>query len=94
MVISKGCYGRIVGRSGLAKLGIVVHGGAIDSDYRVDVCEVLFNLFDEKYTVKIGNRIVQLIIERYIVPKFILVNEFTKGETERGEKGFGFSGGF
>ena len=40
------------------------------------------------------NRIPQLIIEQYIVPKFVLVNEFTKGETERGQKVFGSSGGF
>lgn len=94
MTISKGCYGQIVGRSRLTKLGIVVHGGTIDSDDRGGVCVVLFNLSNEECTVKIDNRIAQLIIERYTVPKFVLVNEFTKGETERGEKGFDSSEAF
>ena len=97
MAIPKGCYGRIVRRSGLAKLDIFVHDGMTDSDYCGDLCVVLFNISDEEYTVRIGNRIAQLVIEQYIVPKFVLVNfvlEFTKRETERREKGFGSSGGF
>lgn len=94
MAIPKWCYGRIVGRSGLAKLGIVVHGGTIDSDYHGDVCMVLFNLSDKEYVVRMGNHITQLIIEWNIVPTFVLVNDFTMGETERGEKGFSSSRGF
>ena len=74
MAIPKGCYGRIVRRSGLAKLGIFVHGGMTDSDYCGELYVVLFNISDEEYTVRIGNRIAQLITEQYIVPKFVLVN--------------------
>lgn len=47
----------------MAKLGIVVHGGTIDSDYHGDVCMVLFNLSDKEYVVRMGNHITQLIIE-------------------------------
>ena len=65
-----------------------------DSDYRGDVWVVFFNLSNEEYTVRTGNRIAQLIIEEYIAPKFVLVNEFTKRDMERGKKGFGSSGGF
>ena len=64
MAIPKRCYERIVRRSGLAKLGIFVHGGMTDSDYCGDLCVVLFNISDEEYTVSIGNHIAQLIIKQ------------------------------
>ena len=49
MALPKGCYGRFVGRSGLAKLSNVAHGGTIDSDYHGYVCMVLFNLSNREY---------------------------------------------
>ena len=55
----------------------------MDSDYRDFVCVVLFNLFDEKYLVEVGNRIAQLIIEQYFAPKFVKVSKFM--EEKQGE---------
>ena len=93
IAIPEGCYGRIVGRSGLANThGITVHNGTTASDYRGIVCVVLFNLSNEKYVVETGNRIGQLIIERCYTPKFVEVNEFNEEKTERGQKGYGSSG--
>lgn len=61
VVIPGGCYGRVVGRSWLAKQhGIVVHDRTIDSDYRGEVSVILFKLCDN---VRTGDRIAQLIIE-------------------------------
>ena len=93
MAIPEGYYGRIVSRSGLANThGIAVQNRTIDSDYRGKVCVVLFNLSNEEYVVKTGNRIVQLIIERCFRPKFVAVSEFTEVKTEGGHQGFGSSG--
>ena len=72
MTIPKGFYGRTVGRSGLANnRGIFVFPGTIDTDYRDVVCIVLFNLSDNDYEVRKGNRIAQIIIERCYDVKFV-----------------------
>ena len=70
----------------------MVHDGTIDVDYRGVVCLVLFNLSDEGYLVEVGNRITQLIIERYFTPKFVEVSKFMEQKIEQGKKGFGSSG--
>ena len=51
MAIPEGCYGRVAGGSGLRKCGLVVHDGTTDSDYRGEVCVVLFNVSDEDYSI-------------------------------------------
>ena len=75
----------VAGQSGLAKRGIVIHDGTIDSDYRGEVRVVLFKLSNEEYTVRTGNRIAQLIIEQYIAPKFVLVSEVLQRKIRRWE---------
>ena len=85
VAIPEGCYGRIAGQSGLAKRGIVIHDGTVDSDYPGEVRVVLFNLSNKKYTVRTGNRIAQLIIEQYIAPKFVLVSEVLQKKIRRWE---------
>ena len=52
---------------------------------------ILFNFSYEEYVVERGNRIAQVIVERYYTPKFVEVHEFTK-KIERGEGGFGSTG--
>ena len=85
VAIPEGCYGRTAGQSGLAKRVIIIHDGTIDSDYRGEVRVVLFNLSNEEYTVRTGNRIVQLIIVQYIAPKFVLVSEVLQRKIRRWE---------
>ena len=51
MAIPEGCYGRVAGGSALRKCGLVVHDGTTDSNYRGEVCVVLFNLSDEDYSI-------------------------------------------
>ena len=92
MEIPEGYFGRIVSRSGLANaLGITVHNGTTDSNYRGKVFVVLFNLSNEEYVVETGNQVVQLIIEHSVMPKFVEVSKFTDEKTKRGKKGFGSS---
>ncbi len=57
--------GRIAPRSGLAaKHSIDVGAGVIDADYRGPLKTLLFNLGDADFTIKQGDRIAQLVLER------------------------------
>ena len=86
-----GTYGRIAPRSGLAvKHGIQTGAGVIDPDYTGELKVILFNQGSEKFEIKQGDRIAQLILEKCETP---LIEEVTDIEdTERGTRGFGSSG--
>ncbi|EDU50984.1 dutpase [Pyrenophora tritici-repentis] len=88
-----GTYGRIAPRSGLAyKHGIDTLAGVIDADYRGPVGVILANLSDEDFSIKIGDRIAQLIVEKILMPEVLVVNELEA--SVRGAGGFGSTGGF
>ena len=82
LAIPEGYCGRVV----------MVHNGAIDSDYHGIVGVILFNFCNEEYVIERGDRIAQMIIERLFTRKFGEVREFNKENTERGEGGFGSTG--
>ncbi len=66
MAIPTGNYGRVAPRSGLAvKNFIDVGAGVIDSDYRGEVKVLLFNFSDVEMKINVGDRVAQLIIEKY-----------------------------
>ncbi|XP_038186421.1 deoxyuridine 5'-triphosphate nucleotidohydrolase, mitochondrial [Arvicola amphibius] len=91
IAVPSGCYGRVAPRSGLAvKHFIDVGAGVIDEDYRGNVGVVLFNFGKEKFEVKKGDRIAQLICERIFYPDLEEVE--TLDDTERGSGGFGSTG--
>lgn len=80
-------------RSGLAiKYGVTVLNspGTIDADYRGEICVELINLSNTPFTIEPGERIAQLVFNKYEQAKFIEVKELS--ETERGEGGFGHTG--
>ncbi|XP_036298824.1 deoxyuridine 5'-triphosphate nucleotidohydrolase, mitochondrial isoform X2 [Pipistrellus kuhlii] len=81
----------IAPRSGLAaKHFIDVGAGVIDEDYRGNLGVVLFNFGKEKFEVKKGDRIAQLICERIFYPEIEEVQVLD--DTERGSGGFGSTG--
>jgi len=93
------CYGKIAPRSGtsiirhssgLALGGIDVAAGVIDRDYRGEVKVVLVNNSTVDFTIKHGQRIAQLIIEKTIPVKIEEV--FELDATSRGANGFGSTG--
>nr|XP_044988826.1 deoxyuridine 5'-triphosphate nucleotidohydrolase, mitochondrial-like [Jaculus jaculus] len=91
IAVPPGCYGRVAPRSGLAvKHFIDVGAGVIDEDYRGNVGVVLFNFGKEKFEVKQGDRIAQLICERIFYPEIEEVQVLN--DTERGLGGFGSTG--
>ena len=90
--IPEGFYGRIAPRSGLAlKNGIDVMAGVIDSDYRGEIGVILYNTDkNTPFHIKIGDRIAQLIIEKYYT--FDLQQAEDLNVSERGTGGFGSTG--
>lgn len=91
--LPEGYEAQVRPRSGLAiKYGITVLNspGTIDADYRGEICVELINLSNKPYIVKFGERIAQLVFNKYEQAEFIEVEELSK--TERGEGGFGHTG--
>jgi len=83
-------YGRIAPRCSLAvKHRLMTNAGVIDSDYRGEVKVVIANLGDQPYRVKKGDRIAQLIIEKFDNRELQEVTQLD--DTERGDQGFGSS---
>ena len=80
-------------RSGLAlKKGITVLNtpGTIDADYRGDIGIILINLGKEAVKIEPGERIAQMIINKYETITWKEVDSLEK--TERGDGGFGSTG--
>jgi dUTP pyrophosphatase len=91
IAIPENTYARIAPRSGLAlKNFIDVGAGVVDYDYRGNVGVVLFNHSENVFSVKRGDRIAQLILEKISMADIVEVCELS--ETTRGEGGFGSSG--
>lgn len=81
-------------RSGLAlKHGISLPNtpGTIDSDYRGELKIILINLGDRAFEVRRGDRIAQLVLAPVVRAVWLKVDELD--ETQRGEGGFGSTGG-
>ncbi|MCB1661972.1 MAG: dUTP diphosphatase [Pseudomonadales bacterium] len=81
-------------RSGLGhKHGIVLGNlvGLIDSDYQGQLMVSCWNRGEASYTIKVGERIAQMIIVPVIQAQFEVVEEFIS--TERADGGFGHTGG-
>lgn len=90
--VPEGTYGRVAPRSGLAvKIGLDVGAGVIDRDYRGVVGVVLFNHGDYDFSIRKGDRIAQLILEKIDETSVVeLVDELE--DTIRGDGGFGSTG--
>ena len=91
VAIPHGFYGRVAPRSGLAvRHGLDVLAGVIDSDYRGELCCILYNTSDAPITLSAGSKICQLIIEQIITPNATWAADLD--ETARGAGGFGSTG--
>jgi dUTP pyrophosphatase len=80
-------------KSGLAlKNGITLVNtpGTLDSGYRGELKVILINHSNEKYEVKKGEKIAQIVIAKYEEAEMQEVQELS--ETQRGAGGFGSTG--
>ncbi|CAI5717333.1 unnamed protein product [Peronospora destructor] len=91
IAVPDGCYARVAPRSGLAlRKSIDIGAGVIDADYRGNVGVILFNHSNNDFSVKCGDRVAQLILEKIEYPEILEVDEIE--ETVRGAGGFGSTG--
>ncbi len=94
LAIPQGFEIQVRPRSGLAlKHGITVPNtpGTIDSDYRGELKVILINHGAEPFVVQRGDRVAQLVLAPVVQAAWDEVEEL--GATERGEGGFGSTGG-
>lgn len=82
--------GEIRGRSGLARRGVMVASGTIDAPYRGSLGIVLFNVTDDDYHIRRGDRIAQLVVTKIARPVVEQVDALD--DTDRGDGGFGSTG--
>lgn len=93
IAIPEGYVGLIHPRSGLAankQLTVLNAPGTIDSGYRGEIKVIMHNAGNQYVQIKKGDRIAQLVIQRYVKAELLEVSELP--ETFRGESGFGSTG--
>lgn len=94
IALPEGYVGLVHPRSGLAtKNGITIVNapGTVDSGYRGELMVTLLNTDKTKsFHVQRGDRLAQLVIQKYEHATFTVVDELE--QTERGSSGFGSSG--
>ena len=94
LALPAGYVGLVHPRSGLAaRHGITVVNapGTVDSGYRGEIKVCLLNTDTEtSFSISRGDRIAQLVIQRYATADFVLTEELS--ESTRGAGGFGSTG--
>jgi len=93
LALPPSCEGQVRPRSGLAVrhgLTLLNSPGTIDADYRGEIQVVLINLGHEPVTLRRGDRIAQLVVQR--LPQVRLTEVEALRETSRGSGGFGHTG--
>jgi len=91
--LPEGFEAQVRPRSGLAikhQIGILNSPGTIDSDYRGEIKVILSNFGKGPFVVRRGDRIAQMIIQRYARVEWEEVK--TLDGTARGDGGFGHTG--
>jgi dUTP pyrophosphatase len=94
LAIPQGFEIQVRPRSGLAlKHGITVPNtpGTIDSDYRGELKVIMINHGAEDFAISRGDRVAQLVLAPVTQARWIEVDELDS--TERGDGGFGSTGG-
>lgn len=85
--IPDGYVGYVFPRSSLSAKGIVCELPPIDSGYRGEIHAVVSNVSHERYYIKEGERIGQLVVMPVVIPEYTL-----EDSAERGMNAFGSSG--
>lgn len=91
MRLPRGTYGRLALRSSTAIMSIDLMAGVLDRDYQGEIEVMLINRGSQVVKFKRGERIVQMICEKYCSANPVQCYEFDK-KTNRGTEGFGSTG--
>ena len=94
MAILKGYYGKIFPRSGLLRDHFVTSDSwVVDADYRGTVVVLLINHSSEHYTIRVGDRIGQMIfMKKFDVNFEKIAEQDLLGKTNHDMGGFGSTG--
>lgn len=96
MALPEGYVGLVHPRSGLAArhgISVVNAPGTIDAGYRGEIQVCLVNTDrTEPFSVRRGDRIAQLVIQRFETARFVEADDLP--ESVRGDGGYGSTGGF
>ncbi|MDD5711328.1 MAG: dUTP diphosphatase [Smithellaceae bacterium] len=93
VALPEGYEAQIRPRSGLAArngVTLVNTPGTIDADYRGEIGIIMINHGKDPFTVKRGDRIAQMVVQRVCHVRWELCHSLS--ETTRGEGGFGHTG--
>ena len=93
IALQDGFVGLVHPRSGLAiKHGITVLNapGTVDAGYRGEIMVTLINTGHEPFSIEVGDRIAQILIQEVYRARFIPVEELPG--SARGNNGFGSTG--
>lgn len=93
IALPDGFVGLVHPRSGLAhKHGITVLNtpGTVDAGYRGEIMVNLYNTTNQDFSIEVGDRIAQLLIQRVERASFLRVERLP--ESDRGEAGHGSTG--
>lgn len=88
--IPAGCVGFLKSKSGLMCNHEITSDGTVDAGYTGSIRVKLFNHGEWHYTVRRGDKISQLVVQKCEFPDVEIVNSLP--ETARGDAGFGSSG--
>ena len=81
MEIPKGYEGKIESKSGLALAGLIMHGGVINSNYQGPIQVIVQNLSHQKYLIKEGDQIAQIMFLPVLTKPLVCTKAFTKETT-------------
>lgn len=91
--LPNGYWGMLTGRSStIRQRGLLVVQGIIDTGYTGELFSAVWNLTAEPVSIKMGERIAQLIILPNSTQMSVLSRADALGVTSRGNNGFGSSG--
>lgn len=94
--IPEGCAGKIISKSGLNVKHGLIADGLIDRGYTGSIRVKLYNLSDDDYTFKRGDKITQLTIIKVWLPEdekdAVVVDSIGESVDGRGDNGFGSTG--
>lgn len=89
--VPTGCEVQVRPRSGLARRGVNVVFGTVDSDYRGEIFVNMYTFGSlRSYRIENGDRIAQLVVARVEMLPAVEVEALT--DSDRGDGGFGSTG--